>query len=253
LTLLVGIRCTDGVVIAADSAVTFGVSANQHTIRDNCQKIYVIDDHVIWAGTGEVGLGQRFATLVRGACIGRKPDVTKETIGTDLCRETLKNFQSTGVQGGFGALLACCVKRSPELCEFAFSNFQPEWKTSASTWYASMGSGQPLADPYLRLLRGIFWKSGPPTLSGGRFAAMWVLRQAIDASFGYIGDPISMAVLECTEKDRWKARMLTSEELEEHAQSVKASSDHFAQYQYSMRGDPTSAPEIPAAPSDSAT
>jgi 20S proteasome alpha/beta subunit len=42
MTLLVGIRCTDGVVVAADSAVTFG-NSQFHTVSDSVCKIQVID------------------------------------------------------------------------------------------------------------------------------------------------------------------------------------------------------------------
>ena len=64
MTLLVGIHCTDGVVIAADSASTFGSAPGVFTITHPVRKIQIIADDMIVAGTGEVGLGQRFHAAI---------------------------------------------------------------------------------------------------------------------------------------------------------------------------------------------
>lgn len=48
MTLVVGILCKDGVVIGADSAITFGLSPQQPTIEQPySKKITVILDQVI--------------------------------------------------------------------------------------------------------------------------------------------------------------------------------------------------------------
>ena len=66
MTVVVGIRCTDGVVIGTDSAMTFGLSAQQLTIEQPYHsKIDVVENHIIVAGTGHIGLGQRFAYEVK--------------------------------------------------------------------------------------------------------------------------------------------------------------------------------------------
>ena len=65
MTVVVGIRCTDGVVIGTDSAMTFGPSEQQLTIEQPYRsKIDIIDSHIIVAGTGQIGLGQRLASEV---------------------------------------------------------------------------------------------------------------------------------------------------------------------------------------------
>jgi len=47
---------------------------------------------------------------------------------------------------------------------------QPECKTT-DCWYASMGSGQSLADPYLALMRRSVWQDGQPNIEEATFAA----------------------------------------------------------------------------------
>ena len=75
MTLVVGILCKDGVVIGADSAITFGLSSQQPTIEQPySKKITVILDQVIIAGTGAVGLGQRFAETTAKLWEGDVPE-----------------------------------------------------------------------------------------------------------------------------------------------------------------------------------
>jgi hypothetical protein len=244
MTLLVGIRCTDGVVVAADSAVTFG-NSQFHTVSDSVCKIQVIDKRLILAGTGQVGLGQRFAEVAQQ--LWNDPNAKQASpvqIGKAVCTNVFNDFASTGApKGAFGALLAFPAKGRAELCEFAVQDLQPELKTDGM-WYASMGSGQLLADPYLRLIRSVFWQDGPPNLVSGKFAATWVLRHAIDGAPAGLGDPITMAVLEKV-NGNFEARMLSADELREHHDSVAAATDHFRGFEKLLRGGGGNVPTIP--------
>ena len=60
MTLVVGILCQDAVVIGADSAMTFANSRQATIEQPYPNKITIIQDNVIIAGAGEIGLGQRF-------------------------------------------------------------------------------------------------------------------------------------------------------------------------------------------------
>src|SRR5689334_2314639 len=164
-----------------------------------------------------MGLGQRFAeTTTRVWGSNDIGTASKVQITRAICGSAYKDFQSTGAPAGqFGALLAFPCSGQAELCEFAVQDLQPELKTDAM-WYVSMGSGQPLADPYLRLMRSIFWEKGPPSLTSARFVAMWVLRHSIVGAPGFIGNPIRMAVLERGAGGQFEARMLSKTDLEEH-------------------------------------
>ena len=66
----------------------------------------------------------------------------------------------------------------PYLCEFPVSDFQPEFKTEMM-WYCSMGSGQPITDPFLALMREVFWDQGLPTIQDATFAVAWALGRAV--------------------------------------------------------------------------
>lgn len=60
MTLLIGILCADGVVIGSDSAATLGSGVLQTPV----QKVHVVNDSVLVATAGNVGLGQRFRHVV---------------------------------------------------------------------------------------------------------------------------------------------------------------------------------------------
>lgn len=72
MTLIVGMRCTDGVVIGADGASTYATIAGQRTILQPTRKIDIIDKRVIAAVSGSVGLGQRLKEAVRLAWVEKK-------------------------------------------------------------------------------------------------------------------------------------------------------------------------------------
>ena len=180
MTVVVGIRCTDGVVIGTDSAMTFGPSAQQMTIEQPYHsKIDVIDSRIIVAGTGQIGLGQRFAyeveKLWRGKSLSGK---NVAEVGNLIAKNTINNFSSTNAKTGqYGALAAVPCRKKAELIEFDLAGFQPEFKTD-DNWYASMGSGQMVADPLLGFVRRVFWgdsrRKGKMEYSQQRWCLNWL-------------------------------------------------------------------------------
>ena len=149
MTVLVGVRCADGVVVGADSMATSGIPGSVGLMRMASEKISVIGERVIVAGTGAVGLGQRFRDTVQSAW--NKKLFQKSCV--DCCRElthaAVNDFRNTGVpynsQFGynFGALVAAPLDDHPNLIEFGLADFQPEIKTD-KLHFVSMGSGQML-------------------------------------------------------------------------------------------------------------
>lgn len=106
MTIVVGIRCVKDVVIGTDSAATLA-SAHQPTIQKPLrQKIEIIQDQVIVAGTGEVGLGQRFVDTVEHSW--DDPGFQQASvmdIGRGLSRDAIGDFSQTGApQNAYGAL-----------------------------------------------------------------------------------------------------------------------------------------------------
>ena len=95
MTVLVGVRCTDGVVIGADSAATSAVG-NIHLLKLASEKIAIIGGRVIVAGTGQIGLGQRFADLVRQAHDDKLFQNSAIDVAKALAKAGCNDFASTG-------------------------------------------------------------------------------------------------------------------------------------------------------------
>ena len=93
----------------------------------------------------------------------------------------------------------------------------------------SKGSGQPITDPFLALMRSVFWKDRPPSVQDGTFAVTWALEHAIEANPGGINGPIRVAVLErgTTSGASLSARFLDDWELEEHKENIAAAKDQL--------------------------
>ena len=248
MTAIIGVLCADGVVIGSDSAASFGFGGSQ-TIEQPVKKIEIIGDHVIVAGTGQAGLGQRFKHLVRGLYdkkeFGRHDHIG---VGKMLAKEGIQDFTSTNSsKGQYGALVAFSQAQKFYLIEMAVNDFQPEFKT-ADAPFASLGCGQPITDPFLGFLRKIFFANGPPNLQDGKFIATWALLHAIELNPGGINGPLQVAVLK-NNGGQFKASLLEAGELEEQAASVQAAEEHLRGFQRQLAGaNPAAIPAAPPAP-----
>lgn len=245
MTVLVGVRCTDGVVVGADSSATFGAHPQAKTIEQRVQKVFVVADKIIVAGTGAVGLGQRFTAAIETAYSGKEfaGEGSPIEFGKKLCMAGLRDFQPTGVQPGrFAAMVAFPIKNAAFLCELGLVDFQPELKTD-DMWFCSMGSGQPITDPFLAFVKRVFFPNAQPSLKEGLFMVTWALMHAIELNPGGINGPPQIAVLE-RGKDSASARLLHDEELDEHKGSVEAAEEYLRGYRKLLSGEGSS-PAIP--------
>ena len=134
-----------------------------------------------------------------------------------------------------------------ELIEFAVNDFQPEVKTS-DYWYASMGSGQAVADPLLGFIRHTFWGDLPPSRQDGVFAATMVLKLGCQMAPMGVAPPIQMAVLRRDGKGNLKVRRVEEEELLEHEANVDSAIEYFRGYQDVLHMPGASSDELPPVP-----
>ena len=64
MTLIVGIKCSDGVVIGADGAATLGPTIGQPTVIQPVTKLQVLQGRIIMGVSGQVGLSQLYCDRV---------------------------------------------------------------------------------------------------------------------------------------------------------------------------------------------
>lgn len=240
MTAIVGIICKKGVVIGADSSATFN-AGQINTMEQKTKKIQIIEDKIIIAGTGSIGLGQRFFHEVE-KYFGHKPNDSPVELCRKLSANGIANFASTSTnQGQYGALVAFPHQNRFNLCEFDTSKFQPELK-SDHLWYVSMGSGQIICDPFLGFIRKIFWRDEKPDLNDGIFAAIWTLQHAIELNPGGVNGPIQVAIMEYVPEPKIVARFLSEEEIEEHQNNIKSLEENI--YNFKNGGNDVKEPAI---------
>ena len=246
MTLLIGIKCTDGLVIAADGATTFGDSLGNRTIRQPSRKLTIIDNRMIVAVTGPVGLQQRFVGELSALQPGpnmkrhqmmellanaiRKP-LQNEYKNAEAVRGALGNAAIQGVLSG--TIIGLAVESQPTLIQFDHQG-SPECATDTLR-FISLGSGQPLADPFLAFLARVFWQDHAPTLNEGIFAATWTLQHAIKTNPGGVDDPIQVMTLTPAKGSAPDIRELAPTDLQEHRQAIMAAESRLATFRDAMK------------------
>ena len=133
MTVLVGVLCTDGVVIGADSAMTHAAGVQPVMKVTGGVKLETPFNRFITATTGPVGLGQRFHQELHDLLqepkeldkwSNQKPPVE---FATKLAQVTIDNLKKTvsphqqhpQIGWEFGALLGFASKKyGPQLVEF---------------------------------------------------------------------------------------------------------------------------------------
>lgn len=245
MTAIVGVLCRDGLVIGTDSSATFTTGAVP-TIEQPTEKLHIYSGAVIVADTGQGGFGQRFGHIVEVAYTGKVFLGTNHHIdvGVELCKRAVQDFSSTMAnRGTYGALVGFSLNNKPYLCEFAVADFQPEFKNE-TIWYCSMGSGQQIIDPFLALMREIFWNHGLPTVQDATFAVTWALDHAIKINPGGINGPARIAVME-RNSGKFQARFLEDADLDEHRQNIEQAKERLRAFPASQSADAPDTPEVP--------
>jgi len=247
MTILIGARCKEGVIIGTDSAATFAHGVTP-TIEQETRKISIIEDQVIVACTGPVGLGQRIIANINEAWKQKVFSNDPVIIGKSISKACIHDFSSTycKFEGQIGALVAFPSNHDFHLCEFAALDFQPELKKD-ELWWVSTGSGQQIVDSFMAFLKSTFWKDGE--ISNHQdvcLAVYWALKHVININPGGIQGPIQIAVLEKVEKGKTKARFLAEEELIGHEENMDGAIDCLRAYADKVSGkDTENAPDLP--------
>lgn len=261
MTLIIGLKCTDGLVVGADSGATMGdYVSGLRTIMQPMTKLQLIADKAIVGVSGPVGLGQLYVD-----CVDRIHNGFRTGNISEICRRLRDEFrkdaeialhmagmatQVLGRQAQVGAitttLVALAARDGLHLVQFD-CECCPEVTTSDLP-FVSIGSGQIIADPFLAFLKRIFWKDHLPSVSEGTLAVVWTLEHAIETAPAGIADPITIGVLQA-EGAQPRARLLSSDELQEHRVMRTQAETHVKKFEEELR--PIGGESEPPQPSSS--
>jgi len=230
MSLLVGILCSDGVVIASDSSRAGG-AGGPATAEQPVEKTRVVARDLVFAATGPVGLGQRLeATLGELREDSRFSEWQHMAIARSISAEAMRDFASTRSDlAGFGALVAFRCATGVHLCELTEGKLQPEFKGPES-WFASMGRARATAESLLGLVHRTLFADRRPSLAEGVFAAAWSLEHAMRLRPGRVQGPPQIAVLADDPADPLcPARLLSPTELADVLGKVRRVEEHLGQ------------------------
>ncbi len=259
MTLIIGIKCKDGsIVMGADGAATFGALGTP-TAMQPTKKLSILQDQIIVGVSGPVGLGQRLKGEMdklyqAGGLSGKVPFEAMTIISQKFRNHILPELETARISApvlGNGVatqsalcstLVALPIKHKSSLFQFDHQG-SPE-ETNDDLPFASIGSGQAIADPFLGLIRRVFWDGDcPPNINEAIFATFWTLRHAISVSPGGVSDPIQMMSLVKNGSD-WVAKEYSKEEMEEHEEAIKAAEKSLQDFRKSIVS-PKATQEIP--------
>jgi|ERR1039458_8309027 hypothetical protein len=261
MTLIIGIKCTDGIVVGADGAATLG-SLGQMTVRQPVRKLECLDSLILGV-SGPVGLGQLFSFSVKQLWENKKlsnkqPFEAMAIIRDALAKQLVPEFHAAaearkalGDQLPLQSVLSSTIVALPVAkvpCLFQFNHQAAPEAATDSLPFVAIGSGQSLADPFLAFLRRIFWPAQSPTLADGVLATYWTLQHAIQSTPGGVAEPMQIMVLEKVHND-WCARELGNAELSEHSQAVSAAEEALRNFRVSLQNSSHLGPgDVPPSP-----
>lgn len=216
--------------------------------------------------SGPVGLGQLYSDRIEQLWKNKKlgmtvslPDVMRlihqailqdaqhAVAGANACVPLLGNNNASGL-ALTASIIALPVGGVTGRAELIQCNHLGMAEAATSDLpYVCVGSGQPLADPFLAFLRSVFWPNAMPTLADGIFATVWTLLHAIRVNPGGVSEPIQVATIGYKGKELF-ANELTPDQLQEHRENVGAAEKHLADFKNLAKDAPDSASNPPEPP-----
>lgn len=232
MTLIIGLKCQEGVVVGSDGAATLGGLGNK-TITQPTKKLAILQNKIIIGVSGPVGLGQRITGEIDNlwktdSLSGKKPFQAMTLISKKIREHLIPEIEvATKTRPLLGnlslesvitqTLVALPLNRTPLLFQFDHQG-SPEEATDDLP-FVSIGIGQTIADPFLGFIRRLFWPKSCPNINQGIFAALWTLQHAISISPGGITEPIFITTLKKEGSD-WVANECEDLELKEHHEAI---------------------------------
>ena len=211
MTLIIGVKCENGIVIGADSIATYGTPTGTPTIEQEIDsKISVEDGDVIVATSGAVGLSQLILDELHGNWnkIKKRP---ANRARTDITKHLWSHIGPAMERSNLAQHLLGPAARQSAICASIIAlpldgmhrllQFVPQADSEECTLelpMVALGSGQPQADPFLAFVKRIFWNnSAPKTIPEGIFGVLWTLQHVSTVKAGGgVGGKASIAVLE---------------------------------------------------------
>lgn len=216
MSLLVGIRCADSVVLAASGPSTMPSEDGLPAARQWSKKLQVVAGQAILGVAGHDGLAQDMAlSLERSLSEPEERDMSEDILRTKLREALSAPVQRTvaihrTLQGlpGFGITSNEYVV-SQTLLGMTFHGslrlylLDPEcslMEVTPDLAWAAIGDARSVAEPFLAFLRRVLWDRGKPNVAQAELAAFWTMKHAIESNPAGLAHPIQLLVMARSEQ-----------------------------------------------------
>ena len=225
MTVVVAFLCSDGAVIAADSMITTSIGGRPVGHLKG-KKTEVLQDNQIFAYAGDQGQGARFRILTDGYRDAVAKAVHPIDYPLDLTEAILAQFQKTLILNTFDVDVALGFLHNDQPCCAVFEGALQPRLLDQVHFFASLGSGKQMADPFLRFIVDVFCNQGVPNVREAIFLATWIVEHVIETNPGGVAGPITIVTIEkdATSGD-WGAVEIPDTEIDEHRQAIKSAGD----------------------------
>ena len=221
MTLLVGILCEDGAVIAADRQLTQGM------VGVSSSKIRRVNNNTIFAASGPVGTGQQveYALLqfhskfggmdYADAVIQMQPIIQDKVLMPNYAISHRLNRPIQSCECFFSSVF------KDGLC-LAHMNWEGNFtKLTREHSFRCAGSGGLNGTALLSVIRSALFAEALPTLEKGIMAAAATVKTAIDLRSPGVGFDVDVKVLRRAGENMAVAETISSQQMSEHLDLIE--------------------------------
>lgn len=228
MTLVVGIKCSDGVAIGADSALSETGPRGEIVFQTpGNAKVHVESNQIVFAGTGDTAMLNRCQSVFGALQRNHVKTMHPAEIGKLASRRLIDNLNEThAAQLGAQFALALATESHGASTTLITISFNPQNPYQAvvhenKNFWTAMGSGLAVARPFIYLCQRAFWNDEPPSLQDGVFSLAFVLKLSCEMSPGGVSAPFHITTLsERKEGGGVDVHQLQEDELNEHDEAV---------------------------------
>lgn len=257
MTLVAGIQCTDGIVLAADSRAIPGTGVVD--VTEDVKKVHWIGQRFLVALGGFSGQGRRFLEALCSLQIEEATQscfAIQEVIHAAMqplvasVAIAAKNAREIDGKGGLGhvlaeALIAYLGSEGPCLVHL---NPYGQCDRIDDTIYHVIGDGEKVAAPFLSYIKRHVWGHNRPTIATGIVSVLWMFHFAHNCA-GDFAPPWTVATLQRSEDGEISVEFLSDDVLDAHHRYVNFLEEAFGQLpqMFDQGGK-----DVPPKPSDAA-
>lgn len=241
MTLLVGILCDDGAVMAADRQLTQGL------VGTPSSKIRRVNENTLFASSGPVGVGQQVEYILRQshpkfeqmdyaeAAIQMQPIIQEKILSPSYAIPKMLGGQIEACECLFASVFkdGLCLAHMDGAGKFT--------KLTGEHFLCCSGSGELNGLALLSVIRSVLFPDKIPTLETGIIAAFATVKMAIDLRSPGVGFDVDVSVLRGADKGAM-AEEISPEHLSENVDLLEWAKRQLIAARDNLSGKPPSSP-----------